>query len=199
MRLKRRRLSEGLAASLAAVGPRTLVAPHVGDQRGLVTEAVGANVARERSLAGMSRQVVPQVDPRLELLPALEAVEVPDVVVLGSDVSLEPARFAETLVAVLAPDLPTDAVGSEVVPERVPVSVAFVANVALGRLALVGVFVHPGRRPVVEPRRAPVAKVAADKVVVVVAVRRVARLFNVRRHGVPGDVEPEVPRQVLTV
>ena len=89
---------------------------HVGNQGCLVTESVGANVASERSLSRMSRQVVPQMDPGLELLPALKTVEVPDVVMLSTNVSLESARFAKTLVTVLASDLPTDSVGPKVVP-----------------------------------------------------------------------------------
>jgi hypothetical protein len=63
MCLERRRLSERLAAGLAAVGPRALVAAHVGDEGGFVPEPVGAYVAGERPLAGVSRQVVAEVNP----------------------------------------------------------------------------------------------------------------------------------------
>jgi hypothetical protein len=39
------------------------VAAHVGDEGGFVSEPVGADVAGERPLAGVSRQVVAEVNP----------------------------------------------------------------------------------------------------------------------------------------
>ena len=50
--------------------------------------------------------------------------------VVRPDVCLEPGGLAEALVAVLAPDLPPDAVRAQVVPQAVPVRVPLVAHVA---------------------------------------------------------------------
>ena len=74
--------------------------------------------AGEGPLARVLPEVVAQVDARLERPRAHRASKVTDasadVLVVRSDVRLEPGGFAEALVAVLAPDLSPDAVGAEV-------------------------------------------------------------------------------------
>ena len=165
-------------------------------------ESIRANVAGEGSFARVSGEVIPEMFPRLEFLAALQAIEVTDVVMLGPDVGLEPARLAEAFVAVLATDLSADSVSSEMVAERVPVGVALVAHVALGRLTFVGILVNPGRRSVVETGRTPITKISSVKVVVVVAaVQRAAggSLCDVRSHRISRNVKPQVSSQILTI
>ena len=88
------------------------------------------------------------------------------------------------------------------VPQRVPVRVTLVADVALRLLSLVRVFVHSGSRAVVEPRRTPITKVSSVEIGVVTCVtlrRSSSGLFNVRRHGVSRNVKPKMSSQVLTI
>ena len=76
------------------------------------------------------QHVVLKVQPSFECLVTVRAWEGPDIVVDGVDVRGEPALLREVLSAQLAPDLPTDAVGPEVVAQGVAVRVTLLANVA---------------------------------------------------------------------
>ncbi len=88
------------------------------------------------------------------------------------------------------PDLSPDAVLAEMVPEGVPVRVHPLAHVTLEVLSGVRLFVDAGGGAVLETRGAPVADVSAQ----------VARAdLDVRRDGVPGDVQAQVAPQVLAV
>ena len=167
---KRGRLPERLPADLATVRPRSDVTSHVSDQRGFVPEPVLADGTGEWPLSRMSPGMISEMDPSLELLSTLQAIEVSDIIVLGSHVSLEATRFAETFVAILAPDLSSDAVSSEVVTQRVSVRVTLVADVALCFLSLVRVLVNSGSRTVVEPCRTPIAKISSVEIRVVTRV-----------------------------
>ena len=177
------------------------MASHVSNERSFVSEPVRANAAGERPFSGMSSRVIDQVNSRLELLSALEAIKVSDVVVLSSNVSFEATRLAETLVAVLATNLSSDSVSPQMIAKRISIGVTFVTNVTLSLLAFVRVLVNPGRRPVVEPGRAPVAEVSSVKISVVSGVTRSCRhrLLDVRRRRVSRDVKPEMSTQVLTI
>lgn len=181
------RLSEGLSADLTAVGSGSDVSSHVGHQRGLVSETVGTNAAGEGSLVGVALQVVPQVHSCLELLVTLLARKISNIFMMGFYVSLESTRFAETFVAKFTPDLSPNAVGPQVIPQGIPVRVAFITHIAFGLVALVGTFVNPGSRPVAEPGRTPVTKVLAIEEGIVAGVARgtFGGPVDVGRHRVP--------------
>lgn len=116
---------------------------------------------------------------------------------MATNVSLQATGFAETLVAVLAPDLAADAVGTQVVTERVPIGVLLVTYVTLEILAFVTGCVNTSGGAVVEFGWTPVAdELALDRGVQVIGV---GGLIKVGRDGVSGNVKAEVATQVLTV
>lgn len=198
--LQCRRLPKGFTAYFTAIGPLAIVRSGVAEHGSLVPKCLMAHGALKRLFTGMLTEVVVQVDPGLERFVARRTGEVADVFVMASDVSSQPAGFAKRLAAVLAPNLPSDAVRSEMVAERIAIGILFGTDVALRLLAFVRGLVNAGRRAIVESERAPVT----EKSAFALACRAFATVFEgvllhfafvvfvIGFNGIPGNVQPQV-------
>ena len=139
----------------------------------------------------------------LESLITLAAFEIANVLVHGPDVGVQAAGLAEILVAVLAADLPADAVLAQVIAQRVSIGVCAVADVAAEGLALVALLVNAEGRAIVEPSGTPIAnKTAAVErsgLGFISAVLSVVGSLDIGGDGVSGDVQFEMPPQILAI
>ena len=192
-----RRLPKRFAAYFTAVGTLAVVRSAVAEHGGLVAKCLMTHRTLKRLFTGMLTKVIVQVDSGLERFVAGRTGEVADIFVMGSDMGSQPAGFAKRLAAVLAPNLPADTVGSEMVAKRVAIGILFGTDVALRFLAFVGGFVNAGRRAVVKSERAPVTEKSAfvfEKLSVFngVIVHFTSVIFIIRFNGITSNMQPQV-------
>ena len=128
----------------------------VAEHGSLVAEAFVAHVALERFLSRVLAKMIVEVDARFEGLVTRGTSKIANVLMVRADMRGQTARLAEGLAAKLASNLPANTMSSQVIAQRITISIGFRANVALGLLASMGGLVNACGRPVVKTGRTPI-------------------------------------------
>ena len=121
------------------------------------------------------------------------ATKVSNILVEGVDVGLKSTWFRKTLIAKFTSDLVTDPVCSQVISERIPVRVLFVADITLWLLVTVCLVMNQVRGFICKLFGAKITR-KLEKFVI-----HVTFTLNIREVGVAGNMKTKMAAQILNV